>query len=279
MTAINQPVDVLVKAGIITGTTLEQALARQKESGKRLGSVLVEMGAITEEVWINALAKECGFKTVTTITAYSFSPELLRLVPEEFAAQHAVFPLKEKDGMLAIAITDPFDSDTLEYLVKKTGLKTIPFLARRDDIMAAIRANYFKGKTSTSSKQKILVVDDSQSITAIIQVALQKEGYEVFVGHDGLEGLKLAISEKPDLIICDTVMPRMDGFGLLRALKGSPATALIPMILLTAKSGSEDEQRALEAGFLDFISKPVQPIRLISRVKRAFELVQSMKRT
>ena len=279
MTAINQPVDVLVKAGIITGTTLEQALARQKESGKRLGSVLVEMGAITEEVWINALAKECGFKTVTTITAYSFSPELLRLVPEEFAAQHAVFPLKEKDGMLAIAITDPFDSDTLEYLVKKTGLKTIPFLARRDDIMAAIRANYFKGKTSTSSKQKILVVDDSQSITAIIQIALQKEGYEVFVGHDGLEGLKLAISEKPDLIICDTVMPRMDGFGLLRALKGSPATALIPMILLTAKSGSEDEQRALEAGFLDFISKPVQPIRLISRVKRAFELVQSMKRT
>jgi CheY-like chemotaxis protein len=279
MTAINQPVDVLVKAGIITGTTLEQALARQKESGKRLGSVLVEMGAITEEVWINALAKECGFKTVTTITAYSFSPELLRLVPEEFAAQHAVFPLKEKDGMLAIAITDPFDSDTLEYLVKKTGLKTIPFLARRDDIMAAIRANYSKGKTSTGSKQKILVVDDSQSITAIIQVALQKEGYEVFVGHDGLEGLKLAISEKPDLIICDTVMPRMDGFGLLRALKGSPATALIPVILLTAKSGSEDEQRALEAGFLDFISKPVQPIRLISRVKRAFELVQSMKRT
>lgn len=279
MTAINQPGDVLVKAGIITGTTLEQALARQKESGKRLGSVLVEMGAITEEVWINALAKECGFKTVTTITAYSFSPELLRLVPEEFAAQHAVFPLKEKDGMLAIAITDPFDSDTLEYLVKKTGLKTIPFLARRDDIMAAIRANYSKGKTSTGSKQKILVVDDSQSITAIIQVALQKEGYEVFVGHDGLEGLKLAISEKPDLIICDTVMPRMDGFGLLRALKGSPATALIPVILLTAKSGSEDEQRALEAGFLDFISKPVQPIRLISRVKRAFELVQSMKRT
>ena len=279
MTAPNQPGDMLVKAGIITGPTLERALARQKESGKRLAMVLDEMGVITEEEWIGALAKHFGYKTISTITAYSFSPELLSLVPEEFAAQHVVFPLKRKEGLLAVAVTDPFDLDTLDYLAKKTGLKIIPFLARRDDIMAAIKANYFKGKTLSGSRQKILVVDDSLSIVTIIQAALQKEGYEVIVGHDGLEGLKLAIAENPDLIICDTVMPRMDGFGLLRAVKGNPATAHIPMILVTAKAGGEDERRALEAGFLDFISKPVQPVRFVSRVKRAFELVQSMKKT
>jgi len=273
------PGDMLVKAGIITGTTLNQALARQKESGKRLGVVLNEMGAITEEVWISALAKEFGFKTVNGITAYSFAPELLNLIPEEFAARQLVFPLKQKDGKLAVAITDPFDSDTLDYLATLIGLKTIPFLARRDDILAAIKANYFKGEAAPAVTQKILVVDDSLAIAAIIQIALQKEGYQVVVGHDGLEGLKLAIAEKPDLIICDTIMPRMDGFGLLRALKGNPSTAQIPMILVTAKSGGEDEQRALEAGFLDFISKPVQPIRLVSRVKRAFELVRSMEKS
>lgn len=269
---------MLVKAGIITCEILEQALASQKMSGKPLGSVLVEMGVMTEEEWINALSKRLGYKTVNSITAYSFSPELLSLVHGEFASQHAVFPLKQKDGMLAIAVTDPFDSETLDYLAGKTGLKTIPFLARRNDIMAAIKANYAAEKPVSSSKRKILVVDDSRAIATIIQGALEKEGYEVIVGYDGLEGLKLAISDKPDLIICDTVMPRLDGFGLLRAMKGNQVTAKIPMILVTAKSGGEDEQRALEAGFLDFISKPVQPIRLISRVKRAFELVQSMKK-
>jgi CheY-like chemotaxis protein len=279
MAANIQPGDMLVKTGIITGTSLEQALARQRVSGKRLCVILQEMGAITEELWINSLAKEYGFKTVDTITSYSFSPELLSLVPMEFAALHAVFPLKQKDDKLAIAVTDPFDSDTLDYLAGKTGLKTIPFLARRAEIMAAISANYATEQVKPANRQKILVVDDSLSIAAIIQGALQKEGYEVVVGHDGVEGLKLAIAENPDLIICDTVMPRMDGFGLLRALKGYPTTAQIPMILVTAKSGCEDEERALAAGFLDFISKPVQPVRLISRVKRAFELVQSMKST
>ena len=93
------------------------------------------------------------------------------------------------------------------------------------------------------------------------------------VGHDGLEGLKLALNHKPDLIICDSVMPRMDGYGLMRALKANATTAGIPMILLTSKAGSEDEQKALGSGFLDFIAKPVQPIRVVSRVKRAFEII------
>ena len=69
-------------------------------------------------------------------------------------------------------------------------------------------------------KRKILVVDDSQPIAAIIEAALKKEGYDVCVGQDGVEGLKMALVEKPDLIICDSVMPRMDGFALIRALQG-----------------------------------------------------------
>jgi len=278
MTTGNQLGNMLIKAGIITDSTLERALAREVGSGKRLGVILEEMGVITEEELVEGLAKQFGFKTVKNITAYSFPTELLHLVPGEFAAQHGIFPLQQKEGILATAVNDPFDHDTLDYLANKTGLKIIPVLARRDDIMQAIRANYAIGKTQAGSKQKILVVDDSQSIASIIQVALQKEGYEVIVGHDGIEGMKLAIMEKPDLIITDTVMPRMDGFGLLRALKGNPTTDRIPMILVTAKAGGEDEQRALEAGFLDFIPKPVQPIRVISRVKRALELVHSMKK-
>ena len=88
----------------------------------------------------------------------------------------------------------------------------------------------------------------------------------------------MAIAENPDLIICDSVMPRMDGFAMLRAMRANPATSAIPAILLTSKASGEEEQKAFEAGFLDFIPKPVQPIRVITRVKHAFNLLRAMQK-
>jgi CheY-like chemotaxis protein len=193
------------------------------------------------------------------------------------AVLRVVFPLMQKEGMLAVAITDPFDNDTLDFLAKKNNMKIMPVLAVRDDILAAIKKFYLHGMEERGGIARILVVDDSQSIATIIKVALEKEGYEVFVGGDGVEGLKLAITHKPELIICDAIMPRLDGYGLKRAIDGNPQTAGIPMILLTSKASGEDEQKALEVGFLDFIPKPVQPIRVVSRVKRAFEIIRSIK--
>lgn len=283
MAAHGQLGEMLVKTGLITQAALEQAEARQASSGQALGRTLCEMGVMSEDQWIGSLAKGFGFKTVQEITGYSFSPDLLKLIPAPFAARHLIFPLKAKDGMLALAVTDPFHSPPLNEVTQQTGLKVIPFLARRADIKAAIEKFYQLGAApekapSASLGRKILVVDDSHSIATIIAAALEKEGYQVVIGHDGMEGLKLTIAERPDLIICDTVMPRMDGYGLLRALKGNPVTAQIPTLLVTAKSGCEDEQRALEAGFIDFIPKPIQPVRLVSRVKRAFEIAASLKR-
>ncbi|KAF0216266.1 MAG: response regulator GspIIEN [Geobacteraceae bacterium] len=269
--------DLLVEAGIITVKTLERALARQKGSGKRLGTILEEMGVITEEELVEALAKQFNFKTVMNIVSYPFSRELLDVIPEDLAVEKLIFPLQHKERMLAVAVTDPFDTETLDYLAKQKDLKIIPVLATRKDILAAIEKHYLHGKAREHTLSKILVVEDSSPVAIIIKVALEKEGYEVEIGHDGLEGLKLAIHQKPDLIICDSVMPRMDGFGLMRALKANTATAHIPIILLTSKASGEEEQKALESGFLDFIAKPVQPIRVVSRVKRAFDLLKRMK--
>ena len=264
--------DLLVEAEIITVKTLERALERQKGSNKRLGVILEEMGVITGDELVDALANQFGFKTVKNLSSYSYTQELLDLVPEDLALQKQIFPLKQKEGMLAVAIADPFDSDSIDYLTKKTGLKIIPVLATSKDIMDAIRKYYLKG-VEQGVKPKVLVVDDSKSVATIIEVALQKEGYEVVVGNDGLEGLKLALHHKPDLVICDAVMPRMDGYGFLRALKANQETARIPIILLTSKASAEEEHKALQSGFTDFIAKPVMPMRVISRVKRAFEII------
>jgi CheY-like chemotaxis protein len=269
---------ILVQSGIITVRTLERALERQKGSGKRLGMVLEEMGVINEEELIKGLAEQLGLQTVAGIASHSFQWDILGLVPENLAVQKFVFPLKQKEGMLAVAITDPFDHETIDFIAQKSGMKIIPVLATRDDITAAISRQYLGGKPLVSDRQKILVVDDSLAIATIIQTALQKEGYEVILAHDGVEGLKLAITNLPDLIISDTVMPRLDGYSMKSALAGNPSTASIPIILLTSKASGEDEQKALDAGFLDFIPKPVQPIRVISRVKRAFELIKSRQK-
>ncbi len=270
--------NILVNAGLITVKTLERALDRQKGSGKRLGAVLEEMGVITEDELIKALAAQFGFRTVSGFAAHSFTWDVLGLVPENLAVQKLVFPLKRQDGMLALALTDPFDNETIDFLSQKSGMKIIPVLATRNEISDAITKHYLGGKPISSGKRKILVVDDSQALAAIIQVALQKEGYEVFVAYDGVDGLKAAMTHLPDIIISDTVMPRMDGYSMKRALAANPSTAPIPMILLTSKASGEDEQRALEAGFLDFIPKPVQTIRVVSRVRRAFELLKSMQK-
>ncbi|KIE42744.1 MULTISPECIES: response regulator [Geobacter] len=269
--------DLLVDAGIITVKTLERALDRQKGSGKRLGQILEEMGVINGDELIDALSKQFAFKTVRDFADYAFPPELLALVPQDIAVQKQVFPIKQKDNMLALAINDPFDVETIDFLGKKNGVQIIPVLATRQELLTAIEKHYLHGKAKDSQRQKILVVEDTPPVATIIQVALHKEGYDVLLAGDGVEGLKTAVAEKPDLIICDSVMPRMDGFSLMRAVRANPLIADTPMILLTSKATGEDEQRALEAGFIDFIAKPVQPIRIVTRVRRAFDLLKRFK--
>jgi len=270
--------DILVEAEIISMKTLEKALARQKAGQKRLGAVLEEMGVISEEELADALGTQFNFKTVKNFVERNFPQDLLDLLPSDFAMKKLVFPLKQQGSMLAVAITDPFDMETMEMLARITGLQIIPVISTRREILNAISKNYLKSSDRADGGEAVLVVEDSAPVAAVIQVALAKAGYPVLMAGDGLEGLKVAISQRPRLIITDAVMPRMDGFSLLRALKANPMTSEIPVIMLTSKASSEDEQKALEFGFVDFIPKPVQPVRVISRVKHALELAKKYKR-
>jgi CheY-like chemotaxis protein len=157
-------------------------------------------------------------------------------------------------------------------------MTVVRFLTTRKELAAAIAGNYHDGQSPAGDRQKILVVDDSMTIAAMVRGILENEGYEVLIAGDGIEGAATARTEHPDMIICDELMPKLDGFGMMAALQEDPETAGIPVILLTAKASVEDEQRALDSGFIDFISKPVQKLRVVSRVKRAFEISQNRKK-
>lgn len=270
--------DILVESEIISRKTLERALERQKFDKQRLGVILEEMGVITEEELAEALAKQFNFKTIKNFINHTFPQDLLDLIPSDLAMKKLVFPLKQKENMLAVAITDPFDLETMESLTRITGYQIIPVISTKKEILDAIAKNYLKSAIHNEGAGSILIVEDSTPIATVIQVALAKEGFSALIAQDGLEGLKLAMSERPQLIITDSIMPRMDGYGLLRALKANPMTSHIPVIMLTSKASTEDEQKALEFGFIDFIPKPVQPVRVVSRVKRALELVKRYKR-
>ncbi|MDD2899599.1 MAG: response regulator [Desulfuromonadaceae bacterium] len=268
--------DLLVEAEIISNKTLERALERQKSDKKRLGAVLEEMGVITEDELVEALSKQFNFKTIKNFVGRTYPQDLLDLLPSDFAIKKLVFPLRQKESQLAVAITDPFDLETMEMLSRFTGLQIIPVLSTRKEILAAISVHYLK--SSIDGSDAILVVENSIPIASVIKMALVKYGYKVLLAVDGLEGLKIALSERPRLIITDSEMPRMDGYGLIRAIKANPMICETPVIMLTSKASSEEEQKALESGFSDFIPKPVQPLRVVLRVRHILEMTKKYRR-
>ena len=262
---------LLVQSGIITVKTLDRALVRQQTCGKRLGGVLLEMGVITGEELLEALGQQSGLETVQQIPLSRVPARLLALVPAEVAISKQVFPLKRRESTLSVAVSDPLDAKTLALLELHSSLRIVQLLASPDEILNAVKQHY--RQVDALAEMKILLVDDPQAMSCDVEGALRKEGYQVFIARDGVEGLKIAFSQKPDLILCDAGAPRMDGYALMRAIKANPASAGTPMILLTYKASPEEEHRALKAGFHDFIAKPMMTIRVVSRVKRAFEIM------
>jgi DNA-binding response OmpR family regulator len=112
----------------------------------------------------------------------------------------------------------------------------------------------------------VLVVDDDPVILRLLQVNFDLEGIGVVTAVDGEEGLKLAQTNPPDLVISDIMMPKVNGLELLAALRSSPDTASLPVILLSAKAQVADVQRGLELGADDYVTKPFDPLELIDRV-------------
>ena len=269
--------DILVQAKLISEKTLERALERQRAEGKRLGELLEEMGVITESELVDALGHQFGFKTVADFSNRVYPPALLNMLPTEFVMKRVIFPLKHKDMMLAVAVTDPFDGETTDMIARITGLQVVPVIATRKEILEAIARHYLNAPINPDAGDTILVVEDSPTVATLVQAALVKEGYNVIICKDGIEALKTTLTHRPQLVITDALMPKLDGHGLLRAIKANPITASIPVVMLTGRATTDEEQKALAAGFFDFIPKPVQPQRVVSRVKRALELTKKMK--
>ncbi|HZN12945.1 MAG TPA: response regulator [Acidimicrobiales bacterium] len=112
----------------------------------------------------------------------------------------------------------------------------------------------------------VLVVDDDPVIQKLLQVNFEMEGYDVVIAGDGEEGLSLAREERPDLVLLDVMMPKMNGLDVAAAMRADELTQGIPIIMLSAKAQASDVQAGLDLGVNDYVTKPFDPLELLDRV-------------
>ena len=113
---------------------------------------------------------------------------------------------------------------------------------------------------------RAIVVDDHGPIRDLIVVNLELEGFEVRAAEDGQEGLETALSWQPDVITLDVVMPRLNGFETLERLRANPATAQIPVVIVTARAPAADRKLGERLGVDAYLTKPFEPAELVSVV-------------
>jgi DNA-binding response OmpR family regulator len=115
---------------------------------------------------------------------------------------------------------------------------------------------------------KILVADDARTVRRLVSTRLTADGYDVVEAEDGEQALTLARSEQPDAVVLDKVMPKIDGFEVVRQLRQQEATRDVPIIMLTERSGEDDVLGGLGLGVEEYMPKPFSPRELSARLQR-----------
>lgn len=120
-------------------------------------------------------------------------------------------------------------------------------------------------------KNKILLAEDDEMISSMYKTKFEQAGFEVLLADNGLDGLQLALSSKPDLILLDIIMPQLDGFAVLERLKMNNKTKNIPVFLLTNLGTEEDVKKGEELGAKDYLVKAnLTPAEILDKVKKEF---------
>jgi DNA-binding response OmpR family regulator len=121
--------------------------------------------------------------------------------------------------------------------------------------------------THSSARKRILLVDDSPTAILWHRLILESDNYEILVASDGDEGVRLARAERPDLVLLDVVMPRMNGFEALRALRAAPELRATPILMVTTRSEMTNVMEGYESGCNEYITKPVDRAELLAKVR------------
>ncbi|HWI40429.1 MAG TPA: response regulator [Verrucomicrobiae bacterium] len=261
--------EIFVARGLLTPVGVERVLSLAHRTGKRFGAVLEELGLVTGDELAQALAEQYGVKVLREVHRYRFDPRLAELIPVDLAVQHSLFPLKLENGKLAVALSDPTNTRMLSNVAANNRVVVLPFISTRTDINQAIALHYLKRQSLGEVGKRVLLVDDDKLVRLSLTSTLEGEGYAVTCAEDGMDGFRQLVAAQPDVIIVDKEMPKLNGYAFFEAVRKLPETARTPVIMITSAASPEEEETAFQAGFFDFVPKPVKQATLLVKVKRA----------
>jgi DNA-binding response OmpR family regulator len=139
-----------------------------------------------------------------------------------------------------------------------------------DNVAASRRSNM--SQTSFSKRKKILVVEDEADFLELLRLYFKDEGFAIATAKNGVDAIRKARSLMPDLILLDVMLPELDGFAVCEILRKDPATAAIPVIMVTGLCGQLSRCAGIESGATDFVTKPTSPEDIVSKVKETLQM-------
>ncbi len=170
------------------------------------------------------------------------------------------------DIPIVVMTAYPIDRSRIDILEMTAAHISKPLspedIAKRVDELFEARA-----KVGDAVVKRVLAVDDEPHILKLVAFSLRSGGFEVLEASDGLAAIEIARAEQPDLILMDVMMPALDGFEACRRLKADPATADIPVVMLSAKSQKTEQAAGLDSGATEYICKPFTPKELVAAVR------------
>lgn len=266
--------EVLLEAGIINLDQLEAALEAQKGSKKSLGEILEEQNIISQNDIAETLARQFGFKTVRNIARHKFPASILKLIDSHKALEKQIFPLKVEGKKLYLAMVNPLDIETLDTFSFATSMHIIPVVTTPAEIHEAVNSHYLHNITDDYDENswRILLIDTPQMVHLSANI-LREAGYSTTTTSSSAEALKLCTNTKPHLIIVEPQTPDMDIARFFKVLKSHASTQNSPLLGLSFRATAAEEAKLLDMGFIDFIAKPVNSVRLLARVRRALRLL------
>lgn len=268
--------DIVFDKSLMTRLSLERMSERAAEKNVDLGHYLVKVGLITDMELADILATQFRCGRVADFAKYKYQPALLRTIPIETAVEHTIFPLKQENDKLALAVLNPDSRKLFADIEERLSLKVVPFVSTRTDINRAIARHYMGRQFHDFSARSVLLVEDDCLIRSMVTDILTKHGYSVESAPDAMEAFKIIFTQNPKLVITDKVMPKLNGYEFFKAVRNIPEFRFTPVILMTANATPDEEKIAFEKGFFDLILKPIKEIGLMTRVRRAFESLDSL---
>jgi len=260
---------------------LERALQHSLTSGLALQDAVVALGLIDESTAYRLLAAaaQLPFADLHNIQP---SPLARHLVPPSILRRHEVLPLAVDDKEVRYATATPVNPEADRAVSMSTGRGTVAMLTCRTDLRAAL-ANYTAGgtpppaetrigspKDAVSARPSVLIVDDEATTRTLVRLLLERDGYRVIEAFNGRHALDVVGAQDVDLVVMDLLMPELDGYGAIRALREQKQHATTPIVVVTTEEGPSVEKQLLDLGADDYILKPFEPTVLTSRIKAAF---------